>query len=242
MPTIAVIDDDNNILTSVSNMFESEGYWAVTYSDGLAALDAFRRNPPDLAILDIEMPRIDAMEALRRLRTGCDIPVILLTTTEAEAVELVGFKMGADDIIRKPFSQRLLLERVKAVLRRRMLNDEPAPREVKTIEYGEVRLDAERHRCTWRDQTIALTAMEFRIVQALVSRPGVVRSRDAIMGMTHDEKRCGDDRTIDCHIKRIRKKFRRADAQFDLIETLYGVGYRFRESSVPRRPRAGNRI
>jgi len=242
MPTIAVIDDDNKILTSVSTMFESEGYRAVTYSDGRAALDAFRRKPPDLAILDIEMPRIDAMEALRRLRTGCDIPVILLTTTEAEAIELVGFKMGADDIIRKPFSPRLLLERVKAVLRRRMLSDEPAPREDKTIEYGEVRLDAERHRCTWRDQTIALTAMEFRIVQALVSRPGVVRSRDVIMGMTHDEKRCGDDRTIDCHIKRIRKKFRRADAQFDLIETLYGVGYRFRESSAPRRPRAGNRI
>jgi two-component system, OmpR family, response regulator ChvI len=241
MPTIAVIDDDHNILTSVSILFENEGYRTLTYADGLTALDAFKRTPPDLAILDVKMPRMDGMEALRRLRKASDIPVILLTATEGEAAELVGFKMGADDFIRKPFSQRLLLERVRAVLRRRMLNDELAPREARTIEYGDIRLDAERHQCIWKDHPVVLTATEFQIVQALVSRPGVVRSRDALMDIAHDEKSYVDDRTIDCHVKRIRKKFRRADAQFDMIETLYGVGYRFRERSASRRLRAGNR-
>jgi two-component system, OmpR family, response regulator ChvI len=240
MPTIAVIDDDHDVLTSVSTLFESEGYRTITYADVLTALDALKRSPPDLAILDIKMPRMDGMEALRRLRKGSDIPVILLTVTEGEAAELVGFKMGADDCIRKPFSQRLLLERVKAVLRRRMLNDDPSLHLAKTIEYGEICLDVERHQCMWRNHPVALTATEFQIVQALVSRPGVVRSRDALIDIAHDDESCVDDRTIDCHIKRIRKKFRRADAQFDMIETLYGVGYRFRERSAPRRPAAGN--
>lgn len=241
MPTIAVIDDDHAVLTSVSVMFESEGYRTMTYADGFTALDAFKRSPPDLAILDIQMPRMNAMEALRALRKRSDIPVILLTATEGEAAELVGFKMGADDCIRKPFSQRLLLERVKAVLRRRMLSDDPPPPPARTIECGDIRLDPERHQCMWKDRPVVLTATEFQIVQVLVSRPGVVKSRDALMDIAHDEKSYVDDRTIDCHIKRIRKKFRRADAQFDMIETLYGIGYRFKDGSAPRRSRANTR-
>jgi two-component system, OmpR family, response regulator ChvI len=236
MPTIAVIDDDHEFLNAAAVAFESEGYRTMTYADGPAALDAIRRSPPDLAILDIRMPRLDGMEALRRLRKGSDMPVILLAAEEAEAEELIGFKMGADDVVRKPFSQRLLVERARAVLRRRLTGDGELPREIeaRTIECGQICLDPDRHLCTWKSRPVILTVTEFQIVQALVSRPGVVKSRDALMDIAHDDKICVDDRTIDCHIKRIRKKFRRADAEFDMIETLYGIGYRFRDR-LPRR-------
>lgn len=236
MPTIAVIDDDDNVLTAVALMFESEGYRIMTYADGLTALDAIRRSPPDLAIIDLQMPRIDGLDALRRLRKGSNLPVILLTETEEETAEVIGFRMGADDLIRKPFSQRLLLERVRAVLRRHSPKDLPGEVQARAIEYGQICLDPERHLCTWKDCPVTLTVTEFQIVQALVSRPGVVKSRDALMEIAHDEKIYLDDRTIDCHIKRIRKKFRRADAKFDMIETLYGIGYRFRERTMLRRP------
>ena len=231
MPTIALVDDDSNILTSVSIALETEGYRIMTYSDGASALDGFKTSPPDLAILDIKMPRMDGMETLRRLRQKSDVPVIFITSKEEEIDELFGLKMGADDFIRKPFSQRLLVERVKAVLRRRTPKDDAAPKEAlaKTIECGQLRMDPERHACTWKNEPVILTVTEFLILQALVSRPGVLKSRNALMDAAYDDQVYVDDRTIDSHIKRLRKKFKSTDDEFDLIDTLYGVGYRFKE-------------
>jgi two-component system response regulator ChvI len=231
MQTIALIDDDRNILTSVSIAFETEGYRIMTYTDGASALDGFRSSPPDIAILDIKMPRMDGMETLRRLREKSDVPVIFLTSKDDEIDEVFGFKMGAEDFIRKPFSQRILVERVKAVLRRRMPRGDAFPKEVQTgaIERGQLRMDPERHSCTWKNKPVNLTVTEFRILQALVSRPGVVKSRNALMDAAYDDQVYVDDRTIDSHIKRLRKRFQFTDAGFNMIETLYGVGYRFKE-------------
>jgi two-component system response regulator ChvI len=233
MPTIALVDDDRNILTSVSIALESEGYRIMTYTDGASALEGFKTSPPDLAILDIKMPRMDGMELLRRLRQKTDMPVIFLTSKDEEIDELFGLKMGADDFIRKPFSQRLLVERVKAVLRRGAPKDATAVKETdtrKVLERGPLRMDPERHTCTWKDEPVTLTVTEFLILQALASRPGVVKSRNALMDAAYDDQVYVDDRTIDSHIKRMRKKFRQVDPEFDSIETLYGVGYRYRES------------
>ena len=231
MPTIALVDDDRNILTSVSIALEAEGYRIMTYTDGASALDGFRTSPPDLAILDIKMPRMDGMEMLRRLRQKSDVPVIFVTSKDEEIDELFGLKMGADDFLRKPFSHRLLVERVKAVLRRRAPKDAAAPNEclAKTIECGQLRMDPERHACTWKNEPVNLTVTEFLILQALASRPGVVKSRNALMDAAYDDQIYVDDRTIDSHVKRLRKKFKCTDDQFDMIETLYGVGYRFKE-------------
>jgi two-component system response regulator ChvI len=231
MQTIALVDDDRNILTSISIAFETEGYRTMTYTDGVSALEGFKANPPDIAILDIKMPLMDGMETLRRLREKSDLPVIFLTSKDDEIDEVFGFKMGAEDFIRKPFSQRLLVERVKAVLRRRMSRDGAAPKEVqaKAIERGQLRMDPERHSCTWKNEPVVLTVTEYTILQSLVSRPGVVKSRNALMDVAYDDQVYVDDRTIDSHIKRLRKRFRSADAAFDMIETLYGVGYRFKE-------------
>jgi two-component system, OmpR family, response regulator ChvI len=232
MQTIALIDDDRNILTSVSIAFATEGYRIMTYTDGASALDGFRTSPPDIAILDIKMPRMDGMETLRRLREKSDVPVIFLTSKDDEIDEVFGFKMGAEDFIRKPFSQRILVERVKAVLRRRMPRGDAVPKEevqTKAIERGQLRMDPERHSCTWKNKPVKLTVTEFRILQALVSRPGVVKSRNALMDAAYDDQVYVDDRTIDSHIKRLRKRFQFTDAEFDMIETLYGVGYRFKE-------------
>jgi len=231
MPTIALVDDDRNILTSISIAFETEGYRIMTYADGVSALDGFKTSPPDLAILDIKMPRMDGMEMLRRLREKSDMPVIFLTSKEEEIDELFGLKMGADDFIRKPFSQRLLVERVKALLRRQMPKDGTSPKEAdtKVLERGLLRLDPERHTCTWKKEPVALTVTEFLILQALASRPGVVKSRNALMDKAYDDHVYVDDRTIDSHVKRLRKKFKSTDDDFDMIETLYGVGYRFKE-------------
>jgi two-component system, OmpR family, response regulator ChvI len=231
MPTIALVDDDRNILTSVSVAFETEGYRTMTYIDGVSALDGFKTSPPDLAILDIKMPRMDGMEMLRRLREKSDIPVIFLTSKEGEIDELFGLKMGADDFIRKPFSQRLLVERVKALLRRQTPKDDASLKEAhaKAIECGNLHMDSERHKCTWKNQPVALTVTEFLILKALAIRPGIVKSRNALMDAAYDDQVYVDDRTIDSHIKRLRKRFRAADVQFDMIETLYGVGYRFKE-------------
>src|SRR4030081_1780041 len=183
MPTIALVDDDRNILTSVSIALEAEGYRIMTYTDGASALDGFKTSPPDLAILDIKMPRMDGMETLRRLRQKSDMPVIFLTSKDEEIDELFGLKMGADDFIRKPFSQRLLVERVKAVLRRATPKDGAAPKEpdTKVLERGLLRMDPERHTCTWKNDPVTLTVTEFLILQALASRPGVVKSRNALM-------------------------------------------------------------
>src|SRR5919107_1068232 len=232
MPTIALVDDDRNILTSVSIALEAEGYRIQTYTDGASALDALRTSPPDLAIFDIKMPRMDGMELLRRLRQKSDIPVIFLTSKDEEIDELFGLKMGADDFIRKPFSQRLLVERVKAVLRRVAPKDQAAPREsdAKALERGQLKMDPERHTCTWNGEPVTLTVTEFLILQALAQRPGVVKSRHALMDAAYDDQVYVDDRTIDSHIKRLRKKFKAVDQSFDMIETLYGVGYRFKEA------------
>ncbi len=234
MPTIALVDDDRNILTSVSIALEAEGYRIMTYTDGASALDGFKTSPPDLAILDIKMPRMDGMETLRRLRQKSDMPVIFLTSKDEEIDELFGLKMGADDFIRKPFSQRLLVERVKAVLRRATPKDGVTPKEVdaRALERGHLRMDPERHTCTWKNDPVTLTVTEFLILQALATRPGVVKSRNALMDAAYDDQVYVDDRTIDSHIKRLRKKFKVADNDFDMIETLYGVGYRFKEMSV----------
>ena len=233
MPTIALVDDDRNILASVSIALENEGYRVETYTDGASALEGLQSRPPNLAIFDIKMPRMDGMELLRRLRQKSDIPVIFLTSKDEEIDELFGLKMGADDYIRKPFSQRLLVERVRAILRR------GAPREAakpggpvpeSSLERGQLVMDQERHTCTWTGHPVTLTVTEFLILHSLAQRPGVVKSRDALMDAAYDEQVYVDDRTIDSHIKRLRKKFKAIDDDFDMIETLYGVGYRFREA------------
>jgi two-component system, OmpR family, response regulator ChvI len=232
MPTIALVDDDRNILTSVSIALEAEGYRIMTYSDGNTALEGFNTTPPDLAILDIKMPRMDGVELLRRLRQKSDLPVIFLTSKDDEIDELFGFKIGADDFIRKPFSQRLLVERVKVVLRR--AGGKPATgttMPARALERGQLHVDPERHACTWRGEPVKLTVTEFLIVQALASRPGVVKSRDSLMDAAYDDHVYVDDRTIDSHIKRVRRKFKAVDDGFDMIDTLYGVGYRFKEAS-----------
>lgn len=232
MPTIALVDDDRNILTSVSIALEGEGYRVQTYNDGASALDGLRTNPPDLAIFDIKMPRMDGMELLRRLRQKSDLPVIFLTSKDDEIDELFGLKMGADDFIRKPFSQRLLVERVKAILRRSNPKDAAAQKEseAKVLERGLLKMDPERHTCTWKGEPVTLTVTEFLILHALAQRPGVVKSRNALMDAAYDDQVYVDDRTIDSHIKRLRKKFKVVDDDFEMIETLYGVGYRFKES------------
>ena len=232
MPTIALVDDDRNILTSVSIALEAEGYRIMTYTDGASALDGFKTSPPDLAILDIKMPRMDGMETLRRLRQKSDMPVIFLTSKDEEIDELFGLKIGADDFIRKPFSQRLLVERVKAILRRSTPKDGSAPKETdaaKVLERGLLRMDPERHTCTWKNEHVTLTVTEFLILQALATRPGVVKSRNALMDAAYDDQVYVDDRTIDSHVKRLRKKFKATDDDFDMVETLYGVGYRFKQ-------------
>jgi two-component system response regulator ChvI len=232
MPTIALVDDDRNILTSVSIALEGEGYRIMTFTDGSSALDGFNSSPPDLAILDIKMPRMDGMETLRRLREKSDLPVIFLTSKDEEFDELFGLKMGADDFIRKPFPQRLLAERVKAVLRRSGSKDGSVAQEpdvARVLEHGQLRMDPERHTCTWKNEPIRLTVTEFLIVQELAMRPGVVKSRNALMDAAYDDQVYVDDRTIDSHVKRVRKKFKQVDDSFDMIDTLHGVGYRFKE-------------
>ncbi len=231
MPTIALVDDDRNILTSVSMALEAEGYRTNTYTDGVAALQGLRETPPDIAIFDIKMPRMDGMELLRRLRQTSNLPVIFLTSKDDEIDELFGLKMGADDYIRKPFSQRLLVERVKAILRRAQAPAQGAEEQdaSRVIERGKLVMDADRHACSWDGHPVTLTVTEFLILQALAQRPGIVKSRDALMDAAYDDQVYVDDRTIDSHIKRLRKKFKSVDPDFNAIETLYGVGYRFRE-------------
>ena len=231
MATIALVDDDRNILTSVTMLLEQEGYQVRTFSDGASALSALTAAPPDLAILDIKMPRMDGLELLRHLRQTSDLPVIFLTSKDEEIDELTGLNAGADDYIRKPFSHRLLLERVKAVLRRREKNT-PGTAEPRheVMVRGNLVLDPQRHECTWEGKPVRLTVTEFLILQCLAQRPGFVKSRDNLMDAAYDDQVYVDDRTIDSHIKRLRKKFKAADDNFDAIETLYGVGYRYREA------------
>jgi len=231
MATIALVDDDRNILTSVSIALESEGFAVDLYTDGASGLEGLTVKPPDLAVLDIKMPRMDGLELLKRLRHTSDLPVIFLTSKDDEIDELFGLKMGADDFVRKPFSQRLLIERIKAVLRRSHARPVPPDGGATNavLERGRLVLDPERHACTWSGRGVNLTVTEFLILQALAQRPGVVKSRNALMDVAYDDHVYVDDRTVDSHIKRLRKKFRKVDETFDMIETLYGVGYRFKE-------------
>ena len=232
MATIALVDDDRNILTSVSMVLEAEGFDVRTYTDGASALTALSQTQPDLAILDIKMPRMDGMELLRRLRLKTDMPVIFLTSKDEEIDEVIGLRMGADDYMRKPFSQRLLVERIRAVLRRREASEEPTAERSeaeKVIKRGKLEMDPLRHSTLWEGDQVTLTVTEFLILHALAQRPGFVKSRDQLMDAAYDDQVYVDDRTIDSHIKRIRKKFREVADDFNSIETLYGVGYRYRE-------------
>jgi two-component system response regulator ChvI len=232
-PTIALVDDDRNILTSVSLALQAEGFATRIYADGAAGLKALLENPPDLAVVDIKMPRMDGMEMLRRLREKSDVPVIFLTSKDTEIDEALGLAMGADDYIGKPFSQRLLIERIRAVLRRtanrRSMDGEGDAPPAEPILRGNLEMDPARHRVRWGGRDVPLTVTEFLILDALAQRPGFVKSRDQLMDVAYAHDSYVDDRTIDSHIKRLRKKFRVVDPEFKAIETLYGVGYRFDE-------------
>jgi len=232
--TIALVDDDRNILTSVAMALEAEGFTVRTYADGAEALKGLTAQPVDLAVLDIKMPRMDGMELLGRLRRQTQMPVIFLTSKDDEVDELLGLRMGADDYIKKPFSQRLLIERIRALLRRGEARKDttgnpPAGETEQTMMRGDLVLDPSRHYCTWKSQPVALTVTEFLILKSLAARPGHVKNRDQLMDAAYGESIYVDDRTIDSHIKRLRKKFKQADDGFAQIETLYGVGYRYRE-------------
>ena len=224
---IALVDDDQNILTSVSLSLEAEGFIVDKYLDGEQGLNGIIRRPPDLAVLDIKMPRLDGMEVLEKLRKSSNLPVIFLTSKDDEVDEALGLRIGADDYIKKPFSQRLLIERVKAILRRVNLNEDNNPDSI--IVRGELIMDSSRHSTQWKGYDVKLTVTEFLILKDLSQRSGLVKTRDQLMDAAYGETIYVDDRTIDSHIKRLRKKFRLVDKKFDQIETLYGVGYRYCE-------------
>ncbi len=231
--TVVLVDDDQNILTSVSMALEAEGYQVRTYSDSEEALRGLTQRPADMAVLDIKMPRLTGMELLQKLRqnpTTQHMPVVFLTSKDEEVDEIMGLSMGADDYITKPFSQRLLLERIRALLRREQLRiNPPGPGAATIMTRGELILDEARHQCTWKGKPVDLTVTEFLLVKALAQRVGHVKSRDQLMDAAYGESVYVDDRTIDSHVKRLRKKFRATDPNFEQIETLYGVGYRYKE-------------
>ena len=224
---IALVDDDQNILTSVSLALESEGFIVDKYQDGEQGLNGIKRRPPDLLVLDIKMPKLDGMEVLERLRKQSNLPVIFLTSKDDEVDEALGLRIGADDYIKKPFSQRLLIERIKALLRRVNIDNEIDPEAL--ITRGDLVMDTSRHSSKWKSEDVKLTVTEFLILKDLSQRSGMVKTRDQLMDAAYGETIYVDDRTIDSHIKRLRKKFRLVDKKFDQIETLYGVGYRYRE-------------
>ncbi|MCQ8186264.1 response regulator transcription factor [Parvularcula maris] len=226
--SIALIDDDENILTSVSIALEAEGYGVRTFTDGSSALDGILAKSPDLVLSDVKMPRMDGVELLRRLRAESSVPFIFLTSKDEEIDEMLGLTMGADDYVKKPFSQRLLLERIKSVLRRATSAPQEEAGGSEVLRRGSLTLDAPRHACAWKGSEVTLTVTEFLILQSLANRPGFVKSRDSLMDAAYDDEIYVDDRTIDSHIKRIRKKFRQVDPAFDGIETLYGVGYKYK--------------
>ncbi len=226
---IALVDDDRNITTSITMALEAEGFEVVSYNDGEAGLKGLLEDPPELVVLDIKMPRMDGMEVLSRLREKSAIPVIFLTSKDDEVDEVIGLRMGADDYIKKPFSQRLLIERIRTLLRRNVQQTPAAKTESEQFVRGHLRLDDARHLCTWKNQPVNLTVTEYLLLKALAIRPGHVRNRDQLIDMAYGDNIYVDDRTIDSHIKRVRKKFKALDPEFDHIETLYGVGYRYKE-------------
>jgi two-component system, OmpR family, response regulator ChvI len=229
--TIALVDDDRNILTSVAIALQAEGFVTRVYTDGEVALRALIDNPPDLAVCDIKMPKLDGLELLRRLRLVSTLPVILLTSKDQESDEALGLATGADDYIAKPFSQRLLIARIQAILRRvdlaRVDDSGPVEAASEPIVRGRLTMDPLRHRVHWQHREVALTVTEFLILEALATRPDVVKSRNQLLDVAYQDDVYVDDRTIDSHIKRVRRKFKAVDPDFDAIETLYGAGYRF---------------
>ena len=228
MTHICLIDDDQNILASLSLALKSEGYIISTFSDGLSGLNSLKEDDYDIAILDIKMPRLDGLEVLQKLRQASNLPVIFLTSKDEEVDQLLGLKMGADDYITKPFSQKLLIERVKAILRRSKDTLTSNDKETSNIiKRGKLSLNMSRYECFWGDVAIKLTVTEFLLLESLASRPGYVKSRDQLMSAAYDDDIYVDDRTIDSHIKRLRRKFKNLDKNFESIETLYGVGYRY---------------
>ena len=230
MVKICLIDDDQNILASLSLALKAENFEVETYSDGLSGLEALNSVNFDIAILDIKMPRLDGLEVLQKLRNSSDIPVIFLTSKDDEIDQLLGLKMGADDYITKPFSQKLLIERVKVILKRTTSSsEENQVASDSLLERGELLLNMYRHECQWKKERIKLTVTEFLILECLVNRPGYVKNRDQLMSAAYSDDLYVDDRTIDSHIKRIRRKFKLIDNEFNSIETLYGVGYRFNQ-------------
>ena len=230
MVKICLIDDDQNILASLSLALKSEKFEVETFSDGISGLEALNNDDFDIAILDIKMPRIDGLEVLQRLRTESDIPVIFLTSKDDEIDQLLGLKMGADDYITKPFSQKLLIERVKTILRRGLaIKSSDLSDKDTLLKRGDLTLNIDRHECHWKNERIKLTVTEFLLLENLVNRPGYVKNRDQLMSAAYSDDIYVDDRTIDSHIKRIRRKFKSIDKDFDSIETLYGVGYRFNQ-------------
>ncbi|AMK17199.1 MULTISPECIES: response regulator transcription factor [Sphingobium] len=230
--TVALVDDDKNILTSVSIALQAEGFMTRLYSDPDGALKALIDNPADLAVFDIKMPGMDGLELLRRLREKSHMPVIFLTSKTDELDEALGLAMGADDYIAKPFSQRLLIARIRAILRRSEASRSPeSPNEpaADPIVRGRLEMDPARHRVKWMGQDVTLTVTEFLILETLAARPGVVKNRNQLMDAAYQDDVYVDDRTIDSHIKRLRRKFREVDPEFNAIDTLYGAGYRFSE-------------
>jgi two-component system, OmpR family, response regulator ChvI len=233
---IALVDDDRNILTTVSIALKSEGFATRLYSDGETALKALLENPPDLAVFDIKMPKMDGLELLARVREHSALPVIFLTSKDDESDEEMGLELGADDYIAKPFSLRLLVARIRAILRRagplrEVSAGEEAP--VPTgpmIRQGRLFMDPARHTVTWDGRNVSLTVTEFLILEALAIRPGVIKSRNQLMDAAYPDDVFVDDRTVDSHIKRMRRKFRSVDPQFGAIETLYGAGYSFNDA------------
>ena len=232
MSRIALVDDDRNILTSVAMTLDAEGFEVETYNDGQAAFEAFNRRMPDMAVFDIKMPRMNGMDLLARVRQKSAMPVIFLTSKEDEIDEVLGLRMGADDYVKKPFSQRLLVERIRALLRRQEVLSGEEMTEAESgqiMERGALTMDPARHAVTWKGRDVTLTVTEFLLLQALAQRPGFVKSRDQLMDTAYDDQVYVDDRTIDSHIKRLRKKMRATDPEFAAIETLYGIGYRYNE-------------
>jgi len=239
---VFLVDDDRNILTSVAMALETEGFSVETFNDGQSGLTAILEKKPDLVVLDIKMPRMDGIEVLTKIREKLsDLPVIFLTSKDDEVDQVIGLRMGADDYITKPFSQRLLIERIRVLLRRSDLmrsevdSNSNANANINNsdqndlIIYGDLELDDQRHLCKWKGLSVSLSVTEYLLLKSLASRPGYVRNRDQLIDMAYGESIYVDDRTVDSHIKRLRKKFKKVDEGFDKIETLYGVGYRYKE-------------
>jgi two-component system response regulator ChvI len=227
--TIALVDDDRNILTSVSMALEGEGYEVRSFTDGEEALRSLAMRPASLVVLDIKMPRMDGMELLTRLRQTSNMPAIFLTSKDDELDEVEGLRRGADDYITKPFSQRLLIERVRALLRREESRQSGSSEPSSVMVRGDMVLDSDKHLCTWKGKQVDLTVTEFLLIKTLAVRPGHVKTRNQLIDAAYGEHIYVDDRTVDSHIKRVRRKFKDIDPDFSEVETLYGAGYRYRD-------------